>query len=83
MQVNSMIVFRREFDNTGILFNPDNGEAFGLNSTAVLIWESLAAGRDRAGILADLRKAVKTLPDDAEQDVEALLSQLRARGFVA
>ena len=41
MRVNPLIVFHREFDGSGILFNPDNGETFGLNPTAAFLWERL------------------------------------------
>ena len=34
MFLNPQIVFRREFDGSGLLFHPDTGEVFALNPTA-------------------------------------------------
>ena len=52
MKINTDIVFREEFDGTGILFNPDTGDTYGLNHTAAFIWKSLEAGIGPDGLLA-------------------------------
>jgi SynChlorMet cassette protein ScmD len=38
---NPLIVLREEFDDWAILFDPDTGNAFGLNPTGVFIWKHL------------------------------------------
>ena len=38
---NPLIVLREEFDDWAILFDPDSGDAFGLNPIGVHIWKRL------------------------------------------
>ncbi len=81
MTVNSQIVFRKEFDGTGLLFNPDNGETFGLNSIAVVIWEELVRGSGRDQILKRLDE-VTALPPEGSADLDEFLQNLQAHGFL-
>ena len=41
---NPLIVLREEFDDWAILFDPDSGDAFGLNPIGVHIWKDEAEG---------------------------------------
>jgi hypothetical protein len=45
---NPLIVLREEFDDWAILFDPDTGNAFGLNPTGVFIWKLLDGKPSRA-----------------------------------
>lgn len=82
MKVNPLIVFRKEWEGWGLLFNPDNGESFGMNSTSTFIWERLEEGKNLTEILAALRE-VSELPDSAEQEIAAFLDELKAKGYIA
>ena len=44
MVINPNIVFRKEFDGTGLFYNPDNGQTFYLNPTSRLICECIEKG---------------------------------------
>lgn len=81
-KVNPLIIFRKEFDGNGLLFNPDNGETFALNRTAAAIYEQLEAGKEEAEILTELA-ARTNLPPKAAEDLKKFLSQLRAKGYIA
>lgn len=60
MVLNPQIVFRREFDGSGLLFQPDTGEVFALNPTAAAICELIAAGeRDEAELLNSLARSTR------------------------
>ena len=84
IKVNPSAVFREEFDNSAILFNPDNGDIFSLNATGKVIWKALAAGSsDEAALLAKLTEACGPLPDSAANDVKEFVAALKAKGFVA
>lgn len=84
IKVNPSAVFREEFDNSAILFNPDNGDIFSLNGTGKVIWKALAAGSsDEAALLAKLAEACGPLPDSAANDVKEFVAALKAKGFVA
>ena len=82
MFLNPQIVFRREFDGSGLLFHPDTGEVFALNPTAAAICELIAAGeRDEAELLNSLARSTR-LPPEAPADLRTFLVQLRRRGFL-
>ena len=64
MFLNPQIVFRREFDGSGLLFHPDTGEVFALNPTAAAICELIAAGeRDEAELLNSLARSTRLPPE--------------------
>lgn len=84
MKVNPLAVFRKEFDNSAILFNPETGEIFALNPTGMVIWQALSEGSDRAGILTKLAGECRDpLPPEAEKDLDDFLAALTEKGFLA
>ena len=85
IKVNPSAVFREEFDNSAILFNPDNGDIFSLNVTGKVIWKALVEGcADEAAVLQKLAEACDApLPESAANDVREFISALREKGFVA
>ncbi len=82
MKTNPLIVFRKEFDGTGILFNPNNGEVFGLNRTAAFLWEKLACELPPERILAELGE-VTDPPPEAAAELDAFIASLRAKGYLS
>ena len=73
---NPDIVFREEFDDWAVLFNPDTGKGFGINPVGVYIWKHLD-GRLTMGEIADkLNKACEEAPADTEAFVTAFIDQL-------
>lgn len=85
IKINPSAVFREEFDNSAILFNPDNGDIFSLNATGKVIWKALAEGcADEAAVLRKLAEACDApLPEGAENDVKEFIAALKEKGFVA
>ena len=84
IKVNPETVFREEFDNSAILFNPDSGDIFSLNPTGRVIWQALADGCDEAAVLQKLAAACDApLPDSAGDDLKEFIAQLKEMGFVA
>lgn len=45
-----LVVFREEFDDRAILFDPESGNAFGLNQVSAFIWKRLD-GKNTINIL--------------------------------
>lgn len=82
MKVNECAVFRKENDDTGMLFNPNNADIFALNATSAFIWEQIAAGKDRDGILAAMDDAFADLPATAAADLDRFIAQLKDKGFI-
>ena len=85
LKTNPLAVFRAEFDNSGILFNPESGDIFALNPTGKVIWQAIEEGAaDEASVLAKLAEACDgELPAEAAADVHGFIEQLKEKGFLA
>lgn len=74
---NSNIVFREEADNWAMLFDPDTGEAFGLNPTSSFIWKNLNGKTSIGEIVNKLEKACRgSIPDGASQEIADFIKDL-------
>jgi SynChlorMet cassette protein ScmD len=80
---NPVVVLREEFDDWAVLYNPDSGEAVGLNPTAVTVWKLLDGRRTVAEITASATREYLEAPPEAAEEVSALLDSFVAGGFVA
>ncbi len=79
---NPLIVLREEFDDWAILFDPDTGNAFGLNPTGVFIWKLLDGRHSPDDIVRELRNEAADVPEDAQQHVGAFIQSLETQGLV-
>ncbi len=82
MVLNPNIVFRKEFDGTGLFYNPDNGQTFYLNKTSRIICECLEQGLDKESIIARFREKVDGVPENIGKVIDDFIGQLRERGIV-
>jgi len=78
---NPLIVLREEFDDWAILFDPDTGDAFGVNPIGVRIWKRLDGTHSVADILKDLQEGYEDVPDAAEGDLQEFIEDLVQRGL--
>ena len=78
---NPMIVLREEFDDWAILFDPDSGDAFGLNPIGVHIWKRLDGNHAVKDILRDLRERYEDVPGEAAGDLQEFIEDLVQRGL--
>ena len=78
---NPLIVLREEFDDWAILFDPDTGNAFGLNPVGVFIWKLLDGKHSIPDILARMQESVEDVPPEAPADLEAWVRDLVSRGL--
>lgn len=78
---NPRIVLREEFDDWAVLFDPDSGDAFGLNPVSVFIWKLLDGSHNLTDILKKLRENCKNIPEEAESDINDFVNDLVDRGF--
>jgi SynChlorMet cassette protein ScmD len=78
---NPLIVLREEFDDWAILFDPDTGNAFGLNPVGVFIWKLLDGKHSIPDILAVMQESVEDVPPEAPADLEAWVQELVSRGL--
>ncbi|OPY92993.1 MAG: Coenzyme PQQ synthesis protein D (PqqD) [Syntrophaceae bacterium PtaU1.Bin231] len=79
---NPLIVLREEFDDWAILFDPDTGNAFGLNPTGVFIWKLLDGKHDTDAIVGRLREEAEDVPEDAAEHASQFIAALEAQGLV-
>ena len=78
---NPMLVFREEFDDWAILFDPDTGDGFGLNPVSVFIWKRLDGKHTIQDILMELRNNCEDMPDTAEQEINDFIEGLVEKGY--
>ena len=79
---NPLIVLREEFDDWAILFDPDTGNAFGLNPTGVFIWKLLDGRHDTEAIVNRLREEADDVPEDAAEHTRQFIASLEQQGLV-
>jgi SynChlorMet cassette protein ScmD len=78
---NPTIVLREEFDDWAVLFDPDTGDAFGLNPVSVFIWKRLDGNRTLTEILDDVKNECDDVADNAEDQILQFVDQLVAKGL--
>lgn len=55
-RTNPLVVPREEFDDWAVLFDPDTGNAYGLDPVGVFIWKRLDGSHTIKNILKELRQ---------------------------
>ena len=65
-----------------IVLDLEKGEYFTLNNTAALIWEELAAGKDRESIVRSIVDAYEVSEECAAQDTDEVFGQLVREGVL-
>ena len=79
---NPLIVLREEFDDWAILFDPDTGNAFGLNPTGVFIWKLLDGRHSTDDIVQMLRDEAQEVPEEVPQHIGEFIQSLEKQGLV-
>jgi SynChlorMet cassette protein ScmD len=79
---NPVVVLREEFDDWAILFDPDTGNAFGLNPTGVFVWKLLDGKHGVDDIVTRLRAEADDVPEDAGEHARQFIASLEQQGLV-
>ena len=79
---NPSVVLREEFDDRAILFDPDSGETFGLNSVSLFIWKCFDGRHTIELIMKKLYNHFDKVPEDAEDHIKGFIQGLIQKGFV-
>lgn len=77
---NPAVVLREEFDNWGILFNPDTGNAIGINSLGAYIWKKLD-GRKIDDVISSISREFSDVPEGVDQEVMSFIDGLVKYGL--
>jgi SynChlorMet cassette protein ScmD len=78
---NSLVVFREEFDDWAILFDPGSGLSFGLNPVSAFIWKCLDGKNNIGDIVSKLKENCEDAPEDADNRVEKFIHSLIENGL--
>ncbi len=78
---NPLVVLREEFDDWAILFDPDTGNAFGLNPVGVYLWKLLDGEHSINEMLESLQRDAEDVPAEAGEHIEAFIADLTKRGL--
>lgn len=70
---NPSVVLREEFDDWAILFDPETGNAFGLNPIGVLVWKHLNGRFDINDIMQVIHEQADEVPANAEEEVRSFM----------
>jgi SynChlorMet cassette protein ScmD len=79
---NPVVVFREEFDKWGVLFNPDNAQAVGINPVGIMAWRLMDGQHDLNDIVEEVKSSFSDVPDVVSDHVTAFVNDLVERGFV-
>lgn len=82
LSANPQVVFREEFDDWVIVFEPDRGVALGMNPIGAFIWKLLDGTRSQADILHAISEHFDAVPEEARDHLAAFVEDLINRGFV-
>jgi SynChlorMet cassette protein ScmD len=78
---NPSIVLREEFDDWALLFDPENGEVYGINPVSVLIWKHLDGHHTVDDIVEELKKTCDDLPQNVNEDISNFIDDLVKNGL--
>ena len=82
LAANPVLVLREEFDDWGLLFDPDTGDTYGLNPVGVFVWKRIDGRHTMADIIEALSQSCRDVPSDADQYVTSFIGDLVEKGFV-
>ena len=84
LKVKPDIVLREEYDDAGILFDPDTGKCVGLSPTAVFIWKRLDGTKTKDGILEELNaECTNGIPEIASAHYDEYITSLQEKGYLS
>ena len=80
---NPDIVFREEFDDWAVLFDPETGNAVALDPVAVCYWKNLDGLNDKTDLIEILKKECEDVPADAPEHLDKFIKELEDAGFIS
>jgi len=80
---NPDIVFREEFDDWGVLFDPETGNAVALDPVAVFYWKHLDGLNNKTNLFEMLKQECEDVPEDAPEHLDKFVKELEDAGFIS
>ncbi len=78
---NPSIVLREEFDDWALLYNPNDGEVYGINPTGVFVWKRLDGKHTVENLLDELSAGCGEIPAGAASEVKTFIEDLVKKGL--
>ena len=82
MTINPFAVMQEEFDNTGMVFNPDNNKVLSLNAAGVVLWKAFERGCSIDEAAQKLTEEFEVDIASARQDAGEFAEVLRSKGLL-
>ncbi len=82
LKVNPSVVFRNDFDDFAILFDPETGKAYGLNPVGELIWELLGEEITIVNVIEKLKEICCNVTDEVVEEVNDFIDSLIQDGLI-
>ncbi|NQS98344.1 MAG: PqqD family peptide modification chaperone [candidate division Zixibacteria bacterium] len=82
IEVNPAVVFRDDFEDAAILYNPETEAAYGLNHTGVWIWKLLDGKHSQEEIIAIVNQRCISVPEGAAEHLNRFIRSLIEKGMV-
>ena len=78
---NPTIVLREEFADSALLYDPDSGSTFGLNSLGVFVWKRLDGLHSTEDLLNELKEHCEMTPEDVGAHLRDFIQSLLDQGL--
>jgi SynChlorMet cassette protein ScmD len=78
---NPLVVLREEFDDWAILFDPDTGNAFGLNPVGVFVWKLLDGEHAVVDIVREIHGGMEDVSPEAHSHIDLFVQDLIKQGL--
>lgn len=79
---NPVIGLRQEFDEWGLLYNPDTSDSMAISPVGVVIWKLLDGKHTIPDIVAEVKIQCEDAPETVQEDVVTFIQSLQARGYL-
>ncbi len=79
---NPVVVFREEFDDWAVLFNPDTADAAGINPVGCEVWKMLDGRHTLEEIVENVRSRFDDVTETVFEEIASFVKDLEERGFV-
>lgn len=79
---NPEIVYRKDFDDWAVLFDPDTADTYGLDEVGSFIWTHIDGKSSIDDITKILPEEFNNVPDNAKSHIEKLLGEMEKKGLI-
>jgi SynChlorMet cassette protein ScmD len=79
---NPAVVIRDDFDDKAVLYNPETGQAFGLNPVGTMIWSLLHKETSINDLVEILGESCFDMAENATEQIQDFIDSMKSNGLV-